>query len=78
MVQWLELGASTAGGKDLIPGQGTKIPHAGGAPKKKDLFFPVTNGLGFPGGTVVGNPPANAGDVGSSPGPGRSRMPQGN
>ena len=31
---------------------------------------------GFPGGgAVVRNPPANAGDVGSSPGPGRSHMP---
>ena len=27
-----------------------------------------------PGGTVVKNPPANAGDTGSSPGPGRSHM----
>ena len=34
--------------------------------------------LGFPGGTVVKNPPANAGDMGSSPGPGRSHMPQSN
>ena len=33
---------------------------------------------GFPGGTVVKNPPANAGDMGSSPGPGRSHMPQSN
>ena len=33
---------------------------------------------GFPGGTVVKNPPANAGDTGSSPGPGRSHMPQSN
>ena len=31
---------------------------------------------GFPGGTVVKNPPANAGDKGSSPGPGSSHMPQ--
>ena len=31
---------------------------------------------GFPGGPVVKNPPANAGDTGSSPGPGRSRMPR--
>ena len=31
--------------------------------------------LGFPRGTVVKNPPANAGDTGSSPGPGRSHMP---
>ena len=28
----------------------------------------------FPGGAVVKNPPANAGDTGLSPGPGRSRM----
>ena len=32
----------------------------------------------FPGGTVVKNPPANAGDMGSSPGPGRSHMPWSN
>ena len=32
--------------------------------------------MDFPGGTVVGNPPANAGDSGSSPGPGRSHVPQ--
>ena len=29
---------------------------------------------GFPGGTVVKNPPANAGDTGSSPGAGRFHM----
>ena len=34
--------------------------------------------LDFPGGAVVKNPPANAGDMGSSPGPGRSHMPQSN
>ena len=33
---------------------------------------------GFPGGTVVKNLPANAGDTGSSPGPGRYHMPQSN
>ena len=33
-----------------------------------------TGALGFPGGAVVKNPPANAGDTGSSPGPGRSHM----
>ena len=32
----------------------------------------------FPGGAVVRNPPANAGDTGSSPGPGRSHMPRSN
>ena len=33
---------------------------------------------GFLGGAVVKNPPANAGDTGSSPGPGRSHMPRSN
>ena len=33
---------------------------------------------GFPGGTEVKNLPANAGDKGSSPGLGRSHMPQSN
>ena len=28
--------------------------------------------MGFPGGSVVKNPPANAGDMGLIPGPGRS------
>ena len=37
--------------------------------------FEIRN-VGFPGGTVVENLPANAGDTGSSPGPGRSHMPQ--
>ena len=32
--------------------------------------------VGFPGGAVVGSLPANAGDTGSSPGLGRSRMPR--
>ena len=33
---------------------------------------------GFPGGAVVKNPPANAGDMGQIPGPGRSHMPRSN
>ena len=32
-VQWLGLYASTAGSTNLIPGQGTKTPHAVGATK---------------------------------------------
>ena len=35
-----------------------------------------TTFLGFPGGAVVENLPANAGDTGSGPGLGRSHMPQ--
>ena len=41
--------------------------------KENDCEFRV-----FPGGTVVKNPPANVGDMGSSPGPGRSHMPWSN
>ena len=33
---------------------------------------------GFPGGAVGENPPANAGDTGSSPGLGGSHMPRSN
>ena len=36
------------------------------------------NDRDFPGGAVVKNPPANAGDKGSSPRPGRSHIPQSN
>ena len=35
-------------------------------------------GMGFPGGAVVKNPPANEGDTVLSPGPGRSHMPWSN
>ena len=41
------------------------------------LFAKIVVG-DFPGGAVVKNPPANAGDTGSSPGPGRSHMPRNN
>ena len=37
-----------------------------------------TQGWAFPGGPVVKNPPANAGDTGSIPGQGRSHMLQDN
>ena len=44
------------------------------------LCFMHNNSIyrGFPGGAVVKNPPANAGDTGSSSGPGRSHMPRSN
>ena len=43
-------------------------------------FIPTTRMWvwGFPGGAVVENLPANAGDTGSSPGPGRSHIPRSN
>ena len=40
----------------------------------KDLY--KNQFRGFPGGAVVENPPANAGDTGSSPGLGGSHMPR--
>ena len=44
--------------------------------RKKVLYSACKeNMLGFPGGAVVENPPANAGDKGSIPDPGRSHMP---
>ena len=46
---------------------------------QKLIKFTLKNvGGGFPGGTVVKNPPANAGDTGSSPGLGGSHMPRSN
>ena len=42
-----------------------------GEPVLRDLKLKIYS-LGFPGGSVVKNPPANAGDVGSIPGLGRS------
>ena len=49
-----------------------------GQHKESSLGLVLLNGpagfscSGFPGGSVVDNPPANAGDTGSIPGPGRS------
>ena len=56
------------------------LPHGGGFSQKELLHFTFTKRhvSVFPGGTVVKNPPANAGDTGSSPGPGRSHMPRSN
>ena len=48
---------------------------------KRFFFFKLelkTIHKGFPGGAVVENLPANAGDTGSSPGLGRSHMPWSN
>ena len=42
------------------------------------VFQLVKNFQGFPGGAVVENLSANAGDMGSSPGLGRSHMPRSN
>ena len=42
------------------------------------LFKKKRGGGDFPGAAVVGGPPADAGDAGLIPGPGRSHMSQSN
>ena len=42
------------------------------------IFIKSLKGRDFPGGAGVKNPPANARDTGSSPGPGRFHMPRSN
>ena len=44
----------------------------------QELLIIKTYSWDFPGGAMVKNPPANAGDTGLSPGPGTSHMPQNN
>ena len=50
----------------------TKVIHSYPVLKLRILF------PGFPGGAVVKNLPANAGDTGLSPGPGKTHMPWSN
>ena len=45
-------------------------------PEEKDSVYHLKDHmLGFPGGSVVKNPPANAGETGLIPDPKRSHMP---
>ena len=54
------------------PNQTYKLLHSKGNHKQNEKTG------SFPGGAVVENLPANAGDTGSSPGLGRSHMPWSN
>ena len=58
-------------GKSILSETLRRRKGGGGVLKKGAL-------RGFPGGAVVENLPANAGDTGSSPGLGRSHMPRSN
>jgi len=56
-----------------------KLFRFGKMAPSRSIFTPIQNRiLDFPSGTVEKNPPANAGDTGSIPGPGRFHMPQSN
>ena len=50
----------------------------GQKPQQCCSFFFIKQEEGFPGGSVVKNTPANAGDTGSIPGPGSFHMPRSN
>ena len=54
----------------------TSFPHLKVQKHSKESILKEKRG--FPGGAVVENLPANAGDMGSSPGLGRSHMPRSN
>ena len=64
---WISSGA--------ILGFGTHCPDPKSKGKDENK---IKQNWGFPGGAVVENLPANAGDTGSSPGLGRSHMPRSN
>ena len=75
-----QVGASTAPGGSMVGGWGRGMggirytrAYLTGSGSFKNSWC-----QDFPGGAVVKNPPANAGDTGSSPGPGRSHMPRSN
>ena len=59
--------------RGLVIGKGVIVAVFANNLSHTSMVFKSVSG-GFPGGTVVKNPPANAGDTGSSPGPGRSHM----
>ena len=72
-------------GPSSVPGWGTKIlrKQRSMAKRNKKTKTKTSNKsvyryMGFLGGAVVENLPANAGDTGSSPGPGRFHMPRSN
>ena len=82
-VLWIWAGGAPGGGKECCWPQ---HPLAGFPTTRENLATavgpnatrPTKPQQGFPGGAVVENPPANAGDTGSSPGLGGSHMPRSN
>ena len=72
----LEVWSGTWAGITHPEHPGVAWPSHSVAPGHKQVrrWAQVSKGGDFPGGTVVQDPPANAGDMGSNPGPGRSHM----
>ena len=73
----LSLGTLVATGRQCSRGE-EKCPFLPSIPFVVGKMAYKTLPWGFPGGAVVKNLPANAGDTGSSPGLGRSHMPRSN
>ena len=72
-------GREEPGYTGLFVGKQPPPHHSPAQKKKKPMSSDIKRLLlGFPGGAVVENLPANAGDTGSSPGLGRSHMPRSN
>ena len=84
-------GPSRSAAHGILPDQGSNpcplhwqadsqpLRHQGGPHKLLIVSeIKVAMSRDFPGGAVVKNPPANAGDTGSIPGLGRSHMPRSN
>ena len=79
VVQCPELSSPTSG-LTLAGAPRPCQPHGSegkGEKKERKEIIKIKN-RGFPGGAVVENLPANAGDTGSSPGLGGSHMPRSN
>ncbi|KAJ8787207.1 hypothetical protein J1605_005793 [Eschrichtius robustus] len=70
---------SAAGEATIVRGPRTAMKSGPRLPQlEKALAQKRRPNIGFPGGAVVENLPANAGNTGSSPGLGRSHMPRSN
>ena len=76
MSTWLNYGSP--GGKECRVTGGVESPVLKCKMSHSDNISRSSETWDFPGGPVVDSLPANAGDMGSIPVPGRSHMPRGN
>ena len=72
-IQWEQRASAVLSWEEVLEATQPTVEGGAGLPM---LSRPLVEEIqGFPGGSVVENLPANAGDTGSSPGLGRSHMP---